>query len=114
MNLPFNKVSKQAFSKARQKIESNALKHLFSLTTDIDRFYNDIKTWRGYRILAIDGTLIQLPNTPENKDYFGSSLNQFGGVAQARSSALYDVLNDLIIDVLFENRGIGENRRPKS
>ena len=108
MNLPFNKVSKQAFSKARQKIESNALKHLFSLTTDIDRFYNDIKTWRGYRILAIDGTLIQLPNTPENKDYFGSSLNQFGGVAQARSSALYDVLNDLIIDVLFENRGIGE------
>ena len=108
MNLPFDKVSKQAFSKARQKIKSDAFKHLFSLTTDIDRFYNDIKTWRGYRVLAIDGTTIQLPNTLENKNYFGSSLNQFGGVAQARSSALYDVINDLIVDVLFENRGVGE------
>ena len=55
--------------------------------------------WHGFNILAVDGISIQVPNTIEFSEYFGVSKNQNETqTAVATASALYYVLNDIIID----------------
>lgn len=90
--------SKAAFCKARQKIHPNAFKELFELT--VDRFYREVsfKTFRGYRLSAIDGTDLNLPNTPELLEIYGSEAFFNGPQVQSQCSCLYDVLNHVILD----------------
>ena len=99
-SLNFPNISKQAFSKARQNISPEAFKELCRLF--VDSFYNSKKklnTWNGFNILAVDGTSIQVPDTVECGKYFGVSKNQNETqTAVATASAIYDVLNDIIID----------------
>ena len=49
-------VSKQAFSKARYKISSQAFEDIFDMTTNIFEFTKQPRTYDGYRIFAIDGS----------------------------------------------------------
>jgi hypothetical protein len=60
--------------------------------------------WLGHRVLGIDGTRWNLPDTPANRDHFGSAKNQHDpiGVAQGHGSVLYDVLNDIGISAVLE------------
>ena len=99
--LKFTVVSKQAFSKARQKIDYRAFKKLCSLT--VDMFYKantKLNTWYGFNVLAVDGTSLQIADTDENIEYFGAYSNQSKTVTtSASASALFDVLNDIIVDV---------------
>ena len=57
-------VTKQAFSKARKKLSPV----IFMLLNQklLAEFYsdNEIKTFKGLRLLAIDGSTIRLPNRP--------------------------------------------------
>lgn len=58
-----------------------------------------MKKWNGFNILAVDGTSLQVPDTVECGKYFGLSRNQNKTqTAIASASALYDVLNDMIVD----------------
>ena len=61
-------------------------------------------TWCGHRLLGVDGTCWNLPNTPANRDHFGSATNQHDavGCAQAQGSVLYDVLNDIGLNAVLE------------
>jgi hypothetical protein len=86
-------------------------KHLSS--TLVKEFYSDndlsIKLWNGFRLLAVDGTRINLPETEELANIYGKTKNQSNtGVVQARSSVLYDVLNNLVIDSKLSPLKIGE------
>jgi len=98
--LNFPHISKQAFSKARQNISTEAFKELCRLF--VDSFYKSTKTlkkWNGFNILAVDGTSLQVPDTAECGEYSGLSSNQNKTrTAIASASALYDVLNDIIVD----------------
>ena len=60
-------------------------------------------TWRGLRILGVDGTRWNLPNTADNRAHFGSATNQHDavGCAQAQGSVLYDVLNDIGLNAVL-------------
>lgn len=60
--------------------------------------------WCGHRVLGVDGTCWNLPNTPANREHFGSATNQHDavGCAQAQGSVLYDVLNDIGLNAVFE------------
>lgn len=62
-------------------------------------FYNDtdFKKYRGYRLLAIDGTVIELHNNEELRNTYGYIKNQNAIVARARATALYDIKNDMIV-----------------
>ena len=61
-------------------------------------------TWLGHRVLGVDGTRWNLPNTAAHRDYFGSATNQHDtvGCAQAHGSVLYDVLNDIGLNAVLE------------
>lgn len=93
--------SKQAFSKARRKLSP-----LFFVdwnTILIESFYTHYKgnyaLWKGFKLLAVDGSSVLLPETKENKDTYGYIPNAPGKkeAVMARIFVLYDVLNHLAI-----------------
>lgn len=98
--LDFPEISKQAFSKARQNISEEAFKELCRVF--VDSFYSsnvELKKWNDFNIFAVDGTVLEVPDTAESIEYFGTSANQTKvKTAIATASSLYDVLNDVIID----------------
>jgi hypothetical protein len=98
--IKFPQVSKQALSKSRQGISADAFCELFRMT--VDKYYsnnNRLKKFKGYSVLAIDGSTIQLPTTDENCRVFGFNPNQTNKTESlATSSMIYDVLNDYIVD----------------
>jgi hypothetical protein len=93
-------MSQQAFSAARQKVKWEAFDELFR--TSVSGSYNEeCKLWRGFRILAADGSFIRLPMEQELIDYYGA-LGHEGTSAAALASVLYDVENDIIVDAKIE------------
>jgi hypothetical protein len=104
--------TKSAFVQARKKIMPEVFKHLSSVL--INEFYSDndesIKLWNGYRLLAVDGSRLILPQTDELGKKYGRATNQTEvGVVQARVSVLYDVLNKFILDAELSPLSVGEN-----
>lgn len=93
----FDTCSKQAFSKSRQHILPEAFKELHKISTEF--FYNeaDYKTYSGYRILAVDGSKIDLPYNKELKKIYGCQKSA-NGLIQSLVSCLTDVLNNVILD----------------
>lgn len=101
-------VSKQAFSKARYKISSQAFEDIFDMTTNIFEFTKQPRTYDGYRIFAIDGSDIAVDRNKNNTAEFGLKTNNHSSYPMARLSALYDITNDLIVDVQFTGISVGE------
>lgn len=99
--LDFPDITKQAVSKARQNIHPQAFAEMCRLSASVFcREQTRPRRWHGYRVLSIDGTKLQVPQTGRSKSFFGAAGNQNKGAACAMASAsmLYDVLNDVILD----------------
>ncbi len=84
------------------------LNHQFIL--DVYKNKQHVKTWKGFRLCAIDGTSIRLPNEEELFDYFGE---HSGRTDQAKrtmgmASVFYDVMNHLVIDSTLERNKTSE------
>lgn len=101
-------VSEQAFSKARYKISPQAFEDIFHMSTDIFQFARQPKTWDGYRIFAVDGSDIAVDHNKNNAVEFGLKTNNHSSYPMARLSGLYDITNDLIVDVQFTGISVGE------
>lgn len=91
-------VSKQAFSVARQKVDEVVFKDIIDITVNTRYESEYVNLYKGYRILAEDGSTEKLPEKKELIDYFGVQSNQIKDVPMARISIIVDVLNDIIID----------------
>lgn len=93
----FDTYSKQAFSKGRERILPEALKELHRISTEF--FYNEAeyKTYSGYRMLAIDGSKIDLPYNKELMEIYGCQKST-NDLIQSLISCLTDVLNNVILD----------------
>jgi hypothetical protein len=91
-------ISKQAFSKSRQNISPDAFAPLHEITVTNMYEDGDYKKFKGFRLLAIDGSMIALYNTEEMREYFGYIKNRHSNTAMAQASILYDVENEIIIN----------------
>lgn len=90
-------ITKQAFSQARQKVSPKAFIHMLN---QVNKWYykeTPFEKYKEYRLIAIDGTVLEINDTEELRNEFGYIENQNKKVARARASALYDVENDMII-----------------
>lgn len=103
-------VDKSAYSRARQKLKHTAFIELNQRAV-VQTMYEDgdFQTWQGYRILAVDGTKIQLPDNPATVKEFGTwsyRAQHKGGITgtctMALGSVLYDVLNHVAVDAKLE------------
>jgi hypothetical protein len=97
---PHIQMSRQAFSKARQKICWEALQELFQGSVE-GSYHEEWEQWRGFRLMAVDGSFIQLPQDKELLEYYGG-LGHDGKTALALVSLLYDVKNDIVVDARIE------------
>jgi hypothetical protein len=94
-------VTSGAISQARAKLNPWAFQRLNEV--GVESFYSEAPylKWHGYRLLAVDGSSLSLPNTKSIIEEFGSVCYPNRKVSQrsmARCSIIYDVLNCLTID----------------
>jgi len=103
-------VTAMAYSKARAKLRHTAFVELNDRAV-VQTMYEDgdYQTLHGLRLLAVDGSKVQLPNSPTLAKEFGTmpySTTQYakhteGEYTYALASVLYDVLNRIAIDAQF-------------
>ena len=96
-------VRKQAFSKGRQKILPEAFIILHEELIKTVYTATDLNLYKGYRLLAIDGSTVELQNTEELRNVFGYAENGKVEIARARISGLFDVENNIMIDAIIDN-----------
>ena len=91
-------VSRQAFSKARENIKPEAIKDLSErISSGIEKDAR-LKTYKGYRLLAVDGTILDLPSNEKLMNHFGYSSNSSDKKqVKALGMVVYDVLNDMAL-----------------
>jgi hypothetical protein len=95
-------VTKSAFCQARCKLDYRAFIELNQ--AQVDYFYQESEPqrWFGLRLLAIDGSMADLPQNEAISDHFGVWHPYSGGTcAKARLSQLYDVLHKITVDALI-------------
>lgn len=98
-------VSKSALTQARAKLRAEAFAELSKLVVDEAMGALPLRRWRGFRLLAVDGSVFLLPKVPG----IVAAFEQTGEVTpQGRFSRLYDVLNGLIVAADIEPPRVGE------
>jgi hypothetical protein len=104
-------VSASAYSQARYKFKHSAFMAL-NQKAIVETMYadDDYQTFWGFRVLAIDGSKIVLPDTQEIRDEFGTMKWVKKGkegesltchTPAAMASVLYDVLNRVALDAIL-------------
>lgn len=105
-----NWVSDAAFCKARQKIKYPLFIELYKLF--VRYFYHKIggKRWHHFRLLAVDGSVLNLPSSKELLNKFGHHHTNSVGtkIPSARVSFLCDTLNHITVDAQMENFKVSE------
>lgn len=98
-----------AFSHARSKLEPSAFVELNSLVLALSEEYLDehLQTWKGCRIVGLDGSALQLPDTPEIRAQFDPKCGE-EAIPHARVSQCADVLNGIVVDSVIAPMEIGE------
>lgn len=75
----------------------------------------DLRTWNGFHIYAVAGSSIQIPESEENYEVFGGNPNKTEKVSPLASvSVLYDVMNDILVDVSLHPYRYNERESAKS
>ena len=102
-------MTQQAFSLARKKIKWQAFRMLFDYGVNVHyvNYAEEILRWKGYRIYAIDGSKLALPNDAALRKYFGTS-GAGSTSPTAQASLLYDILNRMVVDAQIEPMKVGE------
>lgn len=74
-----------------KKLNENYVKNIYETENNI--------TIKGYLVLAIDGTDLEIPNVQALKNEYGEAKNQKESrtTAKASASCIYDTLNDVIL-----------------
>jgi hypothetical protein len=72
-----------AYSQARQKLQPAVFEHLNKLV--VEKFYTlyapdgGVKRWQGRRVIGIDGTMLNLPDTEALREHYTVHRNQHAG-----------------------------------
>ena len=89
--------TRQAFSKRRKLIKPEAFEELFTMSAEF--LAKNVRQSKEFlRILAVDGSRLNLPTHPELVQKFGIQKGT-GNLPQALLSTLYDVGNRIVLDM---------------
>lgn len=105
-------VTKGALTQARAKLKPGAFTELGNIA--VKEFYEGApyRVWKGHRLLAVDGSTLNLPSHPDTEREFGKM--QVGCKASvwrsmARISLCYDVLNLITLDSRMDGFNVPES-----
>lgn len=99
-----------AYCQARQKIQPELFEHLNQEL--LKSFYylfepdQQIQCWRGHRLIALDGSYINLPSSQELRGKYSVQTNQYETCSQVQGlgSFLYDLLNDVVLSLALSQK----------
>jgi hypothetical protein len=106
----FSVPTASALCQARQKLRPEIFQYLTeSVSSDFYELYEEeglVQRWHGRRLLACDGTYLNLPDNSETRREFFLQTNQHKGAeaVQALSCILYDLLNELVLEASLGTR----------
>jgi len=92
--------TKGAFSQRRHQIDSKWFKFLIGHFADL--FYDlseSVSLWKGYKLLAIDGSSAMLLNNEALNNQYKGGQNKYGTYPLCRYMKMYDVLNEITLKV---------------
>ncbi|MFW0718855.1 IS4 family transposase, partial [Pedobacter sp. N23S346] len=91
-------VTGAAFSKARYKISLSFFKDLNKILADYHK-HNPSQLWRGYQLIAGDGSTVGLPPSRQIKSFFGIYSEKGGSIKSclAQIFMFYDVFSGAIL-----------------
>lgn len=103
--------SKSSFSQARSSLCFKAFKRLNLMICQLFYENSTSQKWKGFRILAVDGSTLRLPEHGSLAEKF--SKHAFGAKRtverwMSRVSFLYDVLNKVVLDAQMESFNTSE------
>ena len=85
-----------AMIQRRNQIKKEAFQELFYL---FNKRIPKEKTFHGYQLVACDGTRLNLPYNPSDLGTLVDNIEGRKGFNQIHMNALYDVMNDIFIDI---------------
>lgn len=95
-------VTKSAFCQARKSLHPQAIRGLLQHSANLLSDGFSAPLWQGLRVLALDSSIIRVPNTPECAHYFGVMNTSCGKQRPlARASALWDVARHCFVDAIL-------------
>lgn len=98
-------ISKSAFTQSRRKVKAELFKVLNSSILDFHSSNAPMRsTWKNKRVVAIDGSLLNLPHSQDIEEKFGGGYNQYEQIVSARCSFAFDVCNELVLDAAIDKR----------
>ncbi len=103
-----------AYSQARQKLHPALFQHLNDVV--IEGFYRlygadgEVRRWQGRRVVGIDGSVFNVPDTAATRQCYSVQTNQYAGGerVQALGSVCYDLLNHVALSA-----GLGKKQAEK-
>ena len=102
----FSYISEAAILKSRSKIKVSAFEQLL-------RKFNDTlekpKEYRGYRVLALDGSDFSSLYSADSK--YATISNQYGGANRMHVNFAYDILNKNFLDCVIEAKNKADERK---
>jgi hypothetical protein len=96
-----NTATTSAFVQQRNKILPSAVEFLFHNFTQA---YTHIKDYRGYRLLAVDGSDLHIATDPADTDTYFQSQPNTKGFNLLHLNAAYDLCNRLYVDAIVQPR----------
>ena len=91
-------VSLPGFCHSRAKIDEKAFK---AIMDEVNKAYLMDKTFKGYRLIAADGSELPVCNDPKDNDSHCADAS-IDGHSSLHINALYDVLNHRYLDCIIQ------------
>lgn len=91
-------VTPSAFVQQRNKISAQMF---HAIMQDFNNYCIDTSTYKGYRILAVDSTCVNMPRNPKAESFVSYEGN-LKGYNQMHLNPLYDVLNKTYYDCVIQ------------
>ena len=92
-----NTATSSAFVQARSKVLPDAFEQLLHL---FNNAYPCTETYKGYRLIAVDGTDLNIPYDPQDRTTFHK--NQHKACSLYHINAAYDILNNRYVDLIVQ------------
>lgn len=99
--------SVSAFVQQRSKINPKAFETLFN---QFNAAFPSQKLYRGYRILAIDGSDMHTPTNIDEKDCYYPGANGQKPYNLMHLNAMYDLMNNIYVDAIVQSSKKGNER----
>ncbi len=105
-NYSANTVSASAFSQQRVKLRPELLERLFRAFQ-----FKPRRLYRGYRLLAVDGSDVQIPTDPTDPDSYFQGTRGHKGFNVTKIAALYDLMDRSYVGAIVQGKRVANENK---